>query len=50
MEQVTGELTVYALGYEDYTYDFQATEENSVADTGKRQKPVRSKQLKKQKS
>ena len=23
-------LTVYALGYEDYTYDFQATEENSV--------------------
>ena len=23
-------LTVYALGYEDYTYDFQATEKNSV--------------------
>lgn len=23
-------LTVYALGYEDYTYDFQATVENSV--------------------
>ena len=23
-------LTVYALGYEDYTYDFQATKDNSV--------------------
>ena len=26
-------LTVYALGYEDYTYDFQATEANIVKDT-----------------